>query len=50
MTDILKIEDDDGFRTEYAWPLERTMLANEDFVRICIKHHDQQRKEEGLDV
>lgn len=42
---VLVIEDDDGFRTEWPWPEGRLILANTDFVTLCEQQHDALREE-----
>lgn len=40
----IRIEDDDGFVTEWPWP-DRMLLANGDFVAVIEALHDAQRVE-----
>jgi hypothetical protein len=41
----VKIEDDDGFTTEWAWPEGRSLLANADWFAIIEAEHDRLRAE-----
>lgn len=45
----IRIEDDDGFATEWQWPDDRMLLANGDFVAVVQALHDAQRVAGGGD-
>lgn len=47
MPDMLVIEDDDGFRTEWPWPEGKTILGNREFFAICEKEHDRQKSQQN---
>jgi hypothetical protein len=43
--DRLVIEDDDGFRTEWPFPKEGSILHHHTFVDLCCDLHDKQKKQ-----
>lgn len=45
MNDVLRIEDDDGFATEWPWPEGVSMLHGAAFVANFQQLHDQSRAE-----
>lgn len=40
---VLRIEDEDGFVTEWPWPNDRSLLANGDFFGLLEGEHDKLR-------
>lgn len=39
----LTIEDEDGFRTDWPWPEDKSLLHNASFVEMCEMQHDAMR-------
>lgn len=39
----LRIEDDDGFATEWEWPSDRLLLGHGDFLGLFEAQHDAAR-------
>lgn len=44
----LRIEDDDGFVTEWQWPSDRLVLANSDFIALFEAQHDAMRRQRDV--
>lgn len=42
---VLRIEDDDGFVTEWPWPDDRLLIANSDFLGMFEAAHEAHRAE-----
>lgn len=48
---VVTIEDDDGFTTEWPWPKDRLGLANAEFIEMCEQMHDAARADhEGKEL
>lgn len=40
-TDLLTIEDDDGFKTEWPFPEGSSLLHQTDYIAMCEIMHDE---------
>lgn len=46
MPNILIIEDDDGFKTEWPWPEDASLLAHTDFIALHETQHEILRQQQ----